>query len=280
MMIRAPYRGDGLDRPADIPLPPMQMPLLRNWRLLKLWRYVSIWSRDLSICAARVYVGPIPQEFWAIWDRQNGKLYEHTRLPGVGRVDVPVGLVYVRDGQVRIDVTLDEGPQFEVVTFDERAYTWTGKQCGIRAHGRVHINGETRPVEAVALIDNNAGYHRRHTRWYWSGGAGHDVQGRAVAWSVIVGLNDSPTNSERTVWVDGAAREVGPVQFAEDLTSVTFEDGCQLHFTEEAARQRQDNLLVIRSAYRQPFGTFSGTLPGGIELREAYGVMEFHDALW
>ncbi len=28
------------------------------------------------------------------------------------------------------------------------------------------------------------------------------------------------------------------------------------------------------------FGTYTGTLPGGIELREAYGVRERHDALW
>ena len=40
------------------------------------------------------------------------------------------------------------------------------------------------------------------------------------------------------------------------------------------------NLLVMRSRYRQPFGTFTGTLPGGIELAEGYGVMEEHDVLW
>jgi len=40
------------------------------------------------------------------------------------------------------------------------------------------------------------------------------------------------------------------------------------------------NLLVMRSHYRQPFGTFAGTLPGGVELAEGYGVMEEHDVLW
>jgi hypothetical protein len=186
----------------------------------------------------------------------------------------------VQDGRIEIDVVLDEGQHFEVVTFDERAYTWTGKQCGIRAHGSVTINGVVRSVEAVALIDNNAGYHRRHTRWYWSGGAGYDVQGRPAAWSVIVGLNDSPQDSERTVWLDGIPHEVGPVTFADDLSALAFAESGELRFMEEAVRQRQDNLLLIRSSYRQPFGTFSGTLPGGVELREAYGVMEFHEAWW
>jgi hypothetical protein len=36
----------------------------------------------------------------------------------------------------------------------------------------------------------------------------------------------------------------------------------------------------VRSRYRQPFGTFSGALPGGIELADGYGVMEEHDVWW
>ena len=40
------------------------------------------------------------------------------------------------------------------------------------------------------------------------------------------------------------------------------------------------NLLLLRSDYRQPFGVFSGTLPGGLELAEGYGVMEQHDVHW
>ena len=45
-------------------------------------------------------------------------------------------------------------------------------------------------------------------------------------------------------------------------------------------RARHDNLLIIRSDYEQPFGTFRGTLPGGVELAEGYGVMERHTAVW
>jgi len=54
----------------------------------------------------------------------------------------------------------------------------------------------------------------------------------------------------------------------------------ELRFAAGAVRARDDNLLVIRSEYEQPFGTFSGTLPGGIELAEGYGVMERHVAVW
>lgn len=273
-----PYRGDGRDRPRGIPLPPARMPWFRAGRLLKRWRYVSIWSRDLSICAANVWVGPVRQEFWAVWDRTDRRLYERTRLRPCC-VELPPGRVLVRDSDVSIDVILDERDGFEVVVPEGRAYTWTRKQL-IRAHGTVRLAGAERRVEATALIDDNAGYHRRHTRWYWSSGAGMDTLGRAVGWSVIVGLNDPSHNSERTVWIEGVPQEVGPVAFADDLSFVAFNEGAIVRFEEEAARERRDNLLLIRSTYRQPFGAFAGALPGGVELREAYGVMERHEAVW
>ena len=53
-----------------------------------------------------------------------------------------------------------------------------------------------------------------------------------------------------------------------------------LRFAAEATRERRENLLLVRSFYRQPFGTFSGALPGGVALAEGYGVMEEHDVRW
>lgn len=279
-MIERPYRGDGSDRPTSVRLPPARLPLMRAGRLRKQWRYVSIWSPAVSICAARIAVGPVQQEFWGVWDRQAGHLAERTRLRPQS-VELRPGSLRVRESDAEIDIVLEEnnGSAVEVVVPDGRAYTWTRKQC-VRAHGTVRLPGRELEVEAVALIDDNAGYHPRHTRWRWSGGAGRDTEGRAIAWSVIVGLNAPTINSERTVWIDGVPREVGPVAFAEDLSFVAFNDGALLHFHEEAVRERQDNLLLVRSSYRQPFGTFDGTLPDGIAINDAVGVMERHEAVW
>ena len=96
----------------------------------------------------------------------------------------------------------------------------------------------------------------------------------------MTGVNDEPTGSERCVWVDGEPAEVGPVSFAHDLSGVSFAEGGSLSFDEWDAREDHTNLLLLRSAYRQPFGTFSGVLPGGMELAEGYGVMEWHDVRW
>ena len=36
----------------------------------------------------------------------------------------------------------------------------------------------------------------------------------------------------------------------------------------------------VSSDYSAPFGTFSGTLPGGVELERGLGVIEHHRAVW
>ena len=146
--------------------------------------------------------------------------------------------------------------------------------------GSVAIDGARREIDGVAFIDDSAGYHPRHTAWMWSAGNGRTTDGRAVAWNLVTGVHDAPHDSERTLWVDGVPQELGPVAFAPDLSCVTFEEGGALNFTEWSAREEQTNLLLMRSDYRQPFGTFTGTLPGGITLAEGYGVMETHDVLW
>jgi hypothetical protein len=101
------------------------------------------------------------------------------------------------------------------------------------------------------------------------------VGGERVGWNLVSGVNDAATGSERAVWVDGEAFEPPPVEFAPDLSRVG-----ELRFSEWSAREDRTNVLLVRSRYRQPFGTFSGTLPGGLELDQGYGVMEEHDAYW
>jgi hypothetical protein len=79
--------------------------------------------------------------------------------------------------------------------------------------------------------------------------------------------------------VDGEPSEPGPVSF-DGLDAIDFDDGSRLDFSAEAERERSESLLLIRYTYRQPFGSFSGALAGGVELERGLGVMEHHDATW
>jgi hypothetical protein len=248
------------------------MPARDGLRPLKAWRYVGVYGPELMLCAAVVRIGPARQSFWAVWDGE--RLHERTQLR-IGAVKLPPGRVLVDDGEVQVDLALEEEAGIETVCPSGDSYAWTRKQGGVRATGTVAIAGVERPIESRAVIDDTAGYYQRHTRWRWSAGVGVASDGREVAWNLVDGVNDPPSSSERTVWVGGEAREVGPSRFSDDLSSVDA-----LRFHAEATRERTDNLVVIRSRYRQPFGTFSGELPGGVELAEGYGVMEDHDVWW
>jgi hypothetical protein len=107
-----------------------------------------------------------------------------------------------------------------------------------------------------------------------------DPHGTALAWNLVSGVNDPAHGSERAVWVAGKPSEAAPVSFAADLSSVACVDGSKLDFKARSQRSRSDNLLLVRSDYRAPFGAFAGTLPGGVAVAGGLGVMEHHRARW
>lgn len=253
--------------------------MLRAWQLRKRWHYVSFWSRDLSFCAARAGVGPLPQEYWGVWDRAAQHFRQGTHF-FTRRVQLEPNRVRVNDGDTEIDVTFEPCTSFEVYRPANRAYIWSHKDYCRTARGSVRYGQTTRAVAGVIFVDINAGYHERRTHWRWAAGAGLDQHNRLVAFNAINGLFDTHTNSERTIWIDGEAREIGPVSFADDLSIVSFAEGGSLSFQPAALIEHHENFLLIRSDYLHWFGTYTGTLPGGIELREAHGVRERQDALW
>jgi hypothetical protein len=159
-------------------------------------------------------------------------------------------------------------------------YVWTRKrpswiELDLDLGERGRIRESLRAIE-----DESAGYHPRRTVWSWSAGVGTSADGREVAWNLVEGVNDPESRSERAIWVGGeeSAREPGPVAF-DGLEAVDFGDGSRLGFEADAERRAEENRIVVKYSYRQPFGRFSGSLPG-VELAEGIGVMEHQDALW
>jgi hypothetical protein len=258
------------------------MRLFRGTRPLKRWRYVGVFGERFMICAASVHVGPARQTFWAVFEREGGVLIERTRLiPRRGALDLTPGRLRIRDDAVLLDLSLEEDDGVETTCPNGRSYVWTRKQAGVRAHGTVVL--DARPsveIDALAVIDDTAGYHARVTEWWWAAGVGAGLDGTPLAFNLVQGVNDPQSGSERAVWIAGVPRETPPVRFSADLSAITADDGSELLFAPEAERSRRDNLLVLRSDYRAPFGTFSGTLPGAVPLAHAVGVVEHHRALW
>jgi hypothetical protein len=245
------------------------MALVRDRRPLKRWRYLGLYGEDLMLCAASVRVAVLPQAFWATWDRR--ELRERT-------VFRPGGVVLedraARFGDARLALEPDGAPM-AVTSRHGDSYIWTRKQP-VRATGTV----AGRAVQLRGLIDDSAGYHARRTDWAWCAGVGEAADGTPLAWNVVTGVHDAAVGSERTAWVGGEPRELPPATFAEDLSAVAFGDGDELRFAEEARRARADDFKLFASDYVQPFGTFAGTLPGGIAVARGWGVMERHAVRW
>lgn len=275
-----PYRSPGPGRPTDLPLPPGRMPMLRGGRPLKRWRYVGVYGPQLMLCVGAARIGPSKQAWWAVWDRERGELHEHTLLGRFGGVDLDPRRVRVRDRDATMDLVLEEDEGVETISSHGAQHIWTRKQGGVRARGRVMVGDREWQLDGPAIVDDSAGYHARRTAWSWSAGVGVAADGRPLAWNLVSGVHDAEHDSERSVWIDGIAAEGPPATFTDDLSSVSLADGTGLAFSSESVRERNDNLLVMRSRYVQPFGTFSGTLPGAGALREGYGVMEAHDVRW
>jgi hypothetical protein len=261
-----PWRNTDPARPGrpSVPLPPARMPMWRGGRPLKRWTWVGAFGPDVMLCAAVARVGPLASSWWAVWDgrsltddtlrRQGGLVVEPSRVVVPGAMSLEVG----------------DGAPVEVVSPHGAQYIWTRKRGGVRVRGSVL----GRPFEGLGLVDESCGYHARRTAWWWSAGVGVLESGARVAWNLVDGVHDSPSSSERTVWIDGEPREVGPVAF-DGLRGVG-----ELRFRELASRARRDNLLLVASDYEAPFGVFSGSVPGAGPLRSGWGVMERHDARW
>lgn len=260
-------------------------------RLRKRWRYVAAFSDELMVCAARVQVGPMGQTFWGLLDRSNGELLTKTRLrmPGTAG-DVVAPLPGTADGptvariqarELQGTLSLGYGKPWEVTCpTPEGREVWTRKRAGVTVQCDLRAaDGRSWKLEALGVEDETDGFHPRHTVWNWSAGIGTTADGRAVGWNLVEGVNDSAEGSERAIWLDGEPTEAPAASF-DGLEGIAFPDGSRLDFTAEAERSLSENKLVVRYSYRQPFGTFTGALPGGIELARGIGVMEHHDAHW
>ena len=279
-----PQRSAGSPLQSGLPRPPGKMPLIRDGRPLKAWTYAGLFSEELMLCAASVRIGPFPQCFWAVLERGSGRLSDGTSFNGrpvafTGSQGGARGLG-ISAGSVDAALRLEPcGEPVEVLSPHGRSYIWTLK-LPVRAEGSVKVDGRHHRLEARGLMDISAGYHARSTAWKWSCGVGEDREGNEIAWNIVAGMHDDSRGSERTLWTGERAAELPGALFDQDLSEVTFPGNpAVLSFTPEAERARRDDFGLLMSDYRQPFGSFSGSLPGA-ELAWGLGVMERHEARW
>src|SRR5215212_9225524 len=92
------------------------MPLRWGGQMRKQWRYVALYGPEVMLCAARAQIGPLSQSFWAVWDREQGRRFAHTRMrPGGGEVRLDGERVEVSSREVKASLQLRESGAIEAV---------------------------------------------------------------------------------------------------------------------------------------------------------------------
>ena len=139
------------------------------------------------LCAAAIEIGPARETFWALWDREERALREHTRhvVPvlagpevelrrGLGRASAPATSRSTSSSGAAAGDRVRRAPP------GDGGYTWTRKLAGRRGRGRRPRRRLARRPCAAARVDDLLGRlpRRGEPRGCWSAGVGEAADGR------------------------------------------------------------------------------------------------------
>ena len=181
-------------------------------------------------------------------------------------------------------------PLVQVSPVSENRPLYTHKAAA-PVEGRITL-GDTEirlhPEKDVGLMDVQKTFYPYRTFWNWATFAGHDERGRLIAMNACQNfITDDEYHNENCTWVDGEIVLLGAADFDFNKSALmepwkvkTSSDGLDLDFNPEGERVGKVNLGVVMSDFHQPFGKFSGTMPGPgsekIAVDGPFGLCEWH----
>jgi len=194
--------------------------------------------------------------------------------------------------ELNIDVSFSETePVFEPMCITTKAgvngWVYAQKVAGVRCHGEIHCaqgHFDMDTLNAYAHHDWSGGYMRRETFWNWAC-LSCDVDNTRLGLNVSCGVNET-SYSENCYWVNGKLVKVDLVSFDFNRDNpdsewlIASNDGqIDLHFKPEGYHEERQNLLLIKSNFKQIFGRFNGRI-GEIPIKEQYGFVEDQYVKW
>lgn len=138
----------------------------------------------------------------------------------------------------------------------------------------------------IGGLDFSKGYPPRHTFWNWAS------MNATTDTGVEFGLNlvgDFNNGIENALWAGGKVQQLSQATFSygrpvEKSTwrIATLDGTVNMKFTPRGVRGEDVNALLMMSKFKQPFGTFAGTikLDGVLHNFTGHGVVEEHFAKW
>ncbi|NUP10309.1 MAG: DUF2804 domain-containing protein [Polyangiaceae bacterium] len=155
----------------------------------------------------------------------------------------------------------------------------------IVAKNRRYVLGGARP--ALAAFDHTAGFLARHTAWCWALGMGYASTGERIAFNLVEGFVGE---AECGGWIGDELVGLGEGRFefdkhrpSEPWKLKTTCGSVDLLFRPAAIHAEDKDMLLVRSKFIQPIGSFEGTLRLGgrtHEVKGLPGVTEHQDVLW
>jgi hypothetical protein len=198
--------------------------------------------------------------------------------------------VHVRMRDVEVDATLDEGAGPPAITaiarLGEGLVDATEKRALLPVKGRARCGARTIGLDgAIGGYDYSHGLMPRHTKWRWGFAMGKAIGGEPFGFNVVHGFVGEP---ECAAFVGGEVVPLAEPRIELDRSDPMrpwriVGEGIDLAFSPGAVHAQPMNLLVVKSRYVLPVGTFAGTVRVGgrdVVVAGLPGVVEDQDVLW
>lgn len=276
----------------------------------KQWQHLCVVHDDLAITLAVVDAGITRLGWVQVIDRRTGERVEHHRQSPLLAIHVAERLgdgdTWLRASGLRVALRarLDEGrhdvevtaPQLEIdltchaTTTPLEVVLPLGRGRGMWSHkvplpvsGTVRWRGRTVELDrtvATGIFDIHKAHYPHHTWWRWATFVGRDEEGRRLAVNLTRNPVIDPGLHECALWLDGGLRSLPLPEFhlEREPWRITAPE-LDLRFDGDGERREDLDVVVVRSRFRQRYGTFSGTV-GGRRVEAAFGLFEDHDSRW
>lgn len=198
--------------------------------------------------------------------------------------------VHLRMRDLELDATLDEGSGPPAVTaiaqVGEGLVNATEKRALLFVKGRARCGSREIALDGgVGGYDYTHGLLPRHTKWRWAYAMGKTTGGDPFGFNVVAGFVGEP---ECAAFVGGEVVPIAEPRIELDVADPmrpwrVVGDGIDLAFAPGAAHAQATNLVLVKSRFIQPVGTFSGTMRirgRDVLLAGLPGVVEDQDVLW
>ncbi len=287
---------------------------------LKRWQFLGACDERVVFGAAIVHLGYMSSVFAYAFDRSKRTLVEYganrplaahtefsgTAVEGHARFQSAEADLAMENscGKTRLSARIEgkleaelvfersERPLSVVTRVGLDRFSYTDKVSGAPVSGYVSSNGARYEFDGSTpsgIVDYTYGFLARYTFWNWAAGAGMAADGTRTGFNLSQGVNETGF-TENAFWVNGELVKVDVVDFRYDDRDplkpwrVRSNDGrVDLAFVPEGERSSHVNLGVIASAFRQPFGRFSGKFTDGKRVWDCEavsGFVEEHESTW